>query len=263
MHEFEELAPIIERLSIAQSEQRRFEIESVAAHLGLSTDAVRARTDVIASWGLALTGEEEGGPPLLFQAARQYLASGGQVELDVLRFLPVVINDLVTRAALLHSGTVMIDEFRGALIDGSVVEHAQAIMPKAFEQAVTEAIAVNLFAAAVALMARLSDGEPAGCVAEEILAVELMEGARDWLDRQKAVGALSAENARNAAGELSGLFELFQDDDVLDMFDMEEPADAAVAGHSARNVQMGIADQRLEAWFEPFSWTIATGYLGK
>jgi hypothetical protein len=136
-------------------------------------------------------------------------------------------------------------------------------MPKAFEQAVTEAIAVNLFAAAVALMARLSDGEPAGCVAEEILAVELMEGARDWLDRQKAVGALSAENARNAAGELSGLFELFQDDDVLDMFDMEEPADAAVAGHSARNVQMGIADQRLEAWFEPFSWTIATGYLGK
>jgi hypothetical protein len=29
-----------------------------------------------------------------------------------------------------------------------------------------------------------------------------------------------------AAAELRGLFELFQDDDVLDMFDMREPSDA-------------------------------------
>lgn len=36
--------------------------------------------------------------------------------------------------------------------------------------AVTDSIALDLFAAAVALMTRLSHEQPAGCVAEEILA---------------------------------------------------------------------------------------------
>lgn len=55
----------------------------------------------------------------------------------------------------------------------------------------------------------------------------------------------------------------FEDDDVLYLFDMREPADAAIAGQSPINREAGIADQRLESWFEPFTWTIPTRYLGK
>jgi len=36
------------------------------------------------------------------------------------------------------------------------------------------------------------------------------------------------------------------------MLDMEEPSDAAVARHSAVDRQLGIADRRIEAWFNPF-----------
>ncbi len=49
-----------------------------------------------------------------------------------------------------------------------------------------------------------------------------------------------------AAAELRGLFELFQDDDVLDMFKMQEPADAAASRFSPRAEQLGIADQTVE-----------------
>jgi hypothetical protein len=51
-------------------------------------------------------------------------------------------------------------------------------VPEAFAPAITERIAIDLFAASVALMARLSDNEPAGCVAEEVVAVVAMEEAR-------------------------------------------------------------------------------------
>jgi hypothetical protein len=42
---------------------------------------------------------------------------------------------------------------------------------------------------------------------------------------------------------------------------MREPADAAVAGRAPINVQLGVVDQRMEAWFQPFGWTVPTGYL--
>jgi hypothetical protein len=80
-------------------------------------------------------------------------------------------------------------------------------------------------------MARLSEGAPAGCLAEEILAVTLMEEAEGWLESRSDEGMLTAEEEATATAELRGLFELFEDDDVLDMFDMHEPADAAMAGH--------------------------------
>jgi hypothetical protein len=74
-------------------------------------------------------------------------------------------------------------------------------------------------------------------------------------------GRPHARRRRAATDELSGLCELFQDDDVLGQFDMREPADAAVAGRSPINVQLGVVDQRMEAWFQPFGWTVPTGYL--
>jgi hypothetical protein len=49
---------------------------------------------------------------------------------------------------------------------------------------------------------------------------------------------------------------------VLDMFDMREPSDAALAQHDPIKHELGLVDQRIESWFSPFGWTIATDYLG-
>jgi hypothetical protein len=46
---------------------------------------------------------------------------------------------------------------------------------------VTDRIAVDLFAAAVAFVARLSDERPAGCVGEEVLIVGMITEARGLL----------------------------------------------------------------------------------
>jgi hypothetical protein len=110
-----------------------------------------------------------------------------------------------------------------------------------------------------ALMVRLGNGDPAGCVAEEIVAVSLLTEDEALLrERDQELGDEAVEHA---VGELRGLFELFQDDDVLRMFEMVEPADAALGGQDPVNVAMGVADQRIEAWFDPFGGIAATGHL--
>jgi hypothetical protein len=113
-------------------------------------------------------------------------------------------------------------------------------------------LALDLYAAAVALMARLSAGGAAGCLAEEILAVELLRNAE---------GILQAGGHEDSAEELFAIFDLFGDDDVLQLFEMKEPSDAAVAGHDDTALQLGVVDQRPEAWFSPFGDVALTGYL--
>jgi hypothetical protein len=81
------------------------------------------------------------------------------------------------------------------------------------------------------------------------------------LDSWVHLGELERDDAIEATHELQALFELFQDDDVLRMFEMEEPSDAAVALHTEAGCQLGVADQRLEAWFRPFGWAAPTGFL--
>ena len=189
---------------------------------------------------------------MLRNAGRQFLAEKASVPHDVLRFLPRVIDDLRAREALLAAGTILIDEFRAAWLDADPDEHARELVPAAFAAAVDERVALDLYAAAVALMARLSEGVPAGCVAEEIVAVSLIEQARTWLELRADDGELTAEELEAARQEFQGLFEFFEDDDVLAMFDMAEPADAALAGHDQINEQLGVVDQRLETWFDPF-----------
>jgi hypothetical protein len=88
-----------------------------------------------------------------------------------------------------------------------------------------------------------------------------MSQAEVWLELRRNEGDLDEAQFRGSVNELTGLFELFQDDDVLGMFEMAEPADAALANHDPINEQMGVVDQRLEAWFEAFGWTAPTGYL--
>lgn len=260
---YEELAPILQAVAVVEAAEEPIDVASLAEEFGLPEGVIRERLEVLEGWGLILVGLEEGLPPLLREAGRQYLALRGSVESSVLEFLPHVIDDVHARRALLQAGTVLVDEFRAAVLEGRAVDHARALVPDAFEPAVTERIAIDLFAASVALMARLSHGEPAGCVAEEILAVVLLDEARTRLEMEADQGTLRAAAARAAADELRGLFELFQDDDVLDLFDMQEPADAAVAGQSPISVQLGVVDQRVEAWFQPFGWTTPTGYLAE
>jgi hypothetical protein len=90
-----------------------------------------------------------------------------------------------------------------------------------------------------------------------------MEEARAWLEMAVDESELDRQEAREASEEVNGLFELFEDEDVLDMFAMSEPADAALAGHDPINRQLGVADQRVQAWFHPFGWTTPTGYLAE
>jgi hypothetical protein len=257
---FEEMAPILKALQAWG--ERPFDPAELASDLGENQGLTETRLGELNSAGLILLGDRPTEQPLVRDAGKQYLELRGEVDRDVLHFLPQVIDDLHARAALITGGRILVDEFRFAIQNGEGAEHAAQIIPPAFAQAMDKQIALELFAAAVALMARLSAGEPAGCVAEELLAVELMGEGEAWLEMQVDKGELTGGEAKAAAGEFHSLFELFEDDDVLNLFQMSEPADAALAGQSEISHQMGVADQRLEAWFRPFSWTTATGYLG-
>ncbi len=256
---FEEMGPLLEALG-SDRHHEGLDLPSLASDLGQDENVLHDRIEQLEAAGLVFFGGA-GDPPMIPTAGKQYLELGGEVEDGVLHFLPRVVDDLHARAALLAGGTILVDEFRHAINNGTAVEHAAGLVPDAFSEAIDEPLALELFAASVALMARLSAGEPAGCVAEEILAVELMSNAAAWLEMQADKGELPQAVARAAAGELRSVFELFEDDDVLDMFEMGELADAAVAGHSEINYQLGVADQRLAAWFKPFGGTAPTGYL--
>jgi DNA-binding transcriptional ArsR family regulator len=232
----------------------------LAGRLGITGRAATQTLELLYEAGLVLA-EFDGQTPLLLTAGRQYLLLGGEVEEEALMFLPRVIDDLTARAALLAGGTLLVDGFRVAVLEGRTFEHAAELVPPAFATAISEQDAVDLFACAVALVARLSCGQPAGCVGEELMAVALMAEAASWIETERERGRFSDDDADSAANELRALFELFQDDDILDLFDMREPADAAVAGHLPRNEQLGIVDQRLEAWFVAFDGTPTTGHL--
>jgi hypothetical protein len=70
------------------------------------------------------------------------------------------------------------------------------------------------------LVARLSDERPPAASPEEVLAVALITEARASLELE--AGTLDADAADTATDALRGLFELFQDDDVLNLYDMRE-----------------------------------------
>jgi hypothetical protein len=93
------------------------------------------------------------------------------------------------------------------------------------------------------------------------MAGALLEQAMVWLDMEADKGELDPDAAESAQVSLRGIFELFEDDDVLNLVEMEEPSDAALAGHSWINRQTGVVDQRLEAWFQPFGGVPGTGHL--
>jgi hypothetical protein len=252
---------LLRLLELAGAEEAELDVARLARELQVPEETIGMDLDRLYAMGLMLHGLDDGHSPMLLDAGRQFLVRRGDVDSEVLAFLPHVVDDLNAREGLLIAGAILVDEFRAALIDGDPVDHARGLVPPGFTAAVDERLALDLFAASVALMARLSDGAPAGCVAEEIIAVALIEEARVWLELGREEGRFDEDQERAASEELRGLFELFQDDDVLNMFEMVEPADAALAGHDPLNEQLGVADQRVESWFDAFSWASPTGYL--
>jgi len=261
--DFDQVALVLGAVGMAEAKGEELDRDALGRELELAPGLLGELLLHIDRLGLAWIpprDEPEFGPRLT-RAGSQYLSLKGEVTNDVLHFLPSFIDDLNARCALIEAGGFLLDEFRYAILAGRSVEHARELVPDAFTSAVDEQLALNLFAAAVALMARLSCGNAAGCLAEEVVAVALLNEADAWLELQVDKGKLERDDAQAAAGQLHGIFELFEDDDVLDLFKMEEPADAAVAGHSWINRQAGVADQRVEAWFRPFGGVTATGYL--
>jgi hypothetical protein len=193
---------VLEAAGMAQASEELLDLAELARVLDTSEPVVRMDIGQLHALGLVLDGLEEGLPPMLLNAGRQFLARGGDVDHDVLGFLPRVIDDLNAREGLLVAGTLLVDEFRVALLRGDAVEHAQQMVPPAFIAAVDKRFALDLVAAAAALMARLSDGAPAGCVAEEIIAVRLIQEARVWLEMRREEGELDDAEERAASDQL-------------------------------------------------------------
>ena len=260
--DFDQVALVLEAVGMAEARSEPLDLARASGDSEMNPRTVSRICREAEQIGLIVIDTDlPGEPPILTHAGRQYLAQRGRVGDPSLFFLGEVIGDLYAREALMRAGTMLVDEFRTALLGGWIVEHAEELVPRAFRAGVDGRLAVDLFAACVALTARLSSGDAAGCLAEEVVAVELLRLARYLLDEHCEQGGLDAREARAAADALQGLFDLFGDDDVLLMFEMEEPADAALAGHSPVNQRLGRADQRLEAWFEPFTPAAPTGHL--
>lgn len=255
--------PLLRGIRLIELAGERIDEDELAQSLSSTPFVIDKEIALLERWGLLYGNRLEKEPPFILRAGHQYIERDGEVEEDLLQFLPIAIDDLNTRKALLEAGTALIDQFVEAAATDDMIEYARSLVPEAFEQVVDDQLALKLFAAAVALVARLASNEPAGCLAEEIVAVELLNEAEAVLEDQTELGQTTPDEEQAARRELAGLFEFFQDDDVLAMFDMKEPADAAVALHAAVNQQMGVADQRVEAWFNAFGGVAVTGHLAR
>jgi hypothetical protein len=252
---------LLEAVAVAQVAGEPLDVAGLAAKFNVDRPELQRELEDAVGAGLMLVGDQPDAVPLLLDAGRQYVSRDGRVPEEVLRFLPRTIDDLNARQVLLEGGSLLVHEFRAALLEGSGTEHAADLVPPAFAAAVDKHLALDLYAAAVAVMARLSAGDHPGCVGEEIVAVQLLEEARMLLERDGENAKLTEQEVAAAADELRGLLGLFVDDDVLAMFEMEEPADAGVGEHGRSNRRERIVDRRVEAWFRPFDGTLPTGYL--
>lgn len=256
---YDSLAPVLQSLGLAEAAGDYLcpaTVEQLAGETEMEVAAFRLACRFAHEAGLAYAPlERDPYRPTLMKAGRQYLFRRGAIDADALTFLPCTIDDLNARSALLRGGTLLADEFRHALLAGRAVEHAASLVPPAFAPAITQRIALDLFAAAVALMARLEAEEPPACIAEELLALKLVSYAESWLEVDSEDGTISRNEAIAARVELPALFGLFENGEAIALGQMREPADAAVA------LDAGVSDLRVEAWFRPFAGALPTGYL--
>ena len=172
---------LLRAAGVAVAAGERLDVAELVSDLEVSAQRVRLELDELSAYGFVDHGLSDGSTPTLLKAGRQFLSRLGAIDESVLAFLPNTIGDLFAREALLAAGSLIVDRvpLRAA---GDEIDYAREVVPPAFVTAVDDRLALDLFAAAVALMARLSNEAPAGCVAEEIVAVKLLEEARYWLE---------------------------------------------------------------------------------
>lgn len=228
--------------------------EGMAAKFGSASHRLHDAIQRLESWRLAYI---DGDRPVLTRAGAQFLERHGMVTQDCLRFA-VCVDDLDAREALRQAGQLLVGELHAASVDGQLVECVRDLVPPAFEPVVDASFAALFYAAAAALVARVAANAMVACVAEEILVVRLLELAQGALEDQ--LGS-TGDRFNEANDALEDLFDLCGDKDILFLFGMKEPGDAAVAEHSTLNNVMGIVDQRPGAWFTPFGWSVASGHL--
>jgi hypothetical protein len=163
------------------------------------------------------------------------------------------VEDPVAQGALKHAAVSILDLLREA-VDELALPRPDlgdfgplGIFPAGWRPALTPLLVEKLSAAATVMGWKLAQPGPPirpVCLAEE-LALELI--------RREAVSALELTGAgEGSIAATRGLYEVCEDDDVLDLFSMQEPADAALALESPISRQMGKADMRIEHWFDPF-----------
>ena len=163
------------------------------------------------------------------------------------------VNDPLAQGALKHASVTVLntveeawDEIEKAKPDLGDIGPLGAF-PRGIRPALTPLLLRKLHAAASLVgwkLAQPGTPLPPGCIGEELM-LELI--------RREAVELLELEEAPEASIRATrGIYEVCEDDDVLDLFEMQEPADAAIALSNPVNVQLGKADMRIEKWFEPF-----------
>lgn len=188
-------------------------------------------------------------PPMLLRGGRQYLQLKGEVDPDVVRYLSKFIDDLDARELLRDAGEWVREELSFAVRMGWGRDVLRdRFIPPRFKMEATDELAARFLDAATSLQTRLSNSQPAGCMAEEILAVRQMERAEFYFDSMVADGECSAEAAAAGKDALQGIFDLFDDDDVLGLFVLPEAIPAELRGEQ----EIGHYENEIESWFEPF-----------
>ncbi|HEY6775024.1 MAG TPA: hypothetical protein VI122_00770, partial [Thermoleophilaceae bacterium] len=115
---------LLQAVGMAEAVDEPLDLDSLANELSTTVETIRFELDQLQGMGLiSLIAEEE--PPRLQHAGSQWLARRGEWSHDVLHFLPVYIDDLYARQALIHGGVVLVDVFRYQLLRGRGVEHAR------------------------------------------------------------------------------------------------------------------------------------------
>ena len=209
-------------------------LERLASEIGTSAFEMQAVCAYGQSAGLLRMSVRDA-PWRLTRAGRQFLHRSGQVEHALLAFLPQTVDDLHARSALMRGGASFVAQFRGALLDGRAPHYAAHLVPRSFRSQIDDPIALDLYAAAVGLIARLEAEQPPACMAEHLLARQLVLRAGAKLEEDVARGALSDEDAAAARAEFGGLAKLI-------------PA-------------RGRPQAPLESWFRPFPGAAATAYV--
>ena len=164
------------------------------------------------------------------------------------------IEDPVAQGAFKHASITILDVLDEAAHEAGTSEPdlgdlgPLGIFPRSVRPALTQALVDRMRTTAIVVGWKLAQPGPAiapCCIAEE-LALELI--------RQEAISALElVETSQASILATKGVYEVCEDDDVLDLFAMHEPADAAIALSDPVNIAMGKADMRIERWFESFS----------